>query len=187
MQIDIDEDTYIEITEDHLVISGRTVPVPGGRLDLPPHSRVLIPLNDKTSAALKTLSKRVPPARRTPEYTKDQLRTLCPDLDHLEFDDGWCALMREAVLEFEELCKTEPSLAGGKIVGGKQKYAELVLYTRGVEGKFRPGPLRYFLDKYTEKSRETCEKCGAPGTWRPYSWEEVRCDECHDPSLEERF
>lgn len=187
MQIDIDEDTYIEITEDHLVVSGRTLPDPGERLDLPSHSRVLIPLNDKAFAAVKSLNMLISTVRPTPEYTKDQLRAEFPDLDRLEFDDGWCGLMREAVLEFDKLCETMPSLAGGKIIGGKQKHARLVLYTSGVEGKFRPGSLRSFLDKYTERSQETCEQCGASGTWRPYSWNEVRCDECHDPSLEVRL
>lgn len=84
-------------------------------------------------------------------------------------DEGW----DEILLELDtELAALDP---GYVVYQAKEKWGELRFYAESkvldwkqVDAVVRP---------YEERSRVTCERCGAPGEKRPGGWIKTLCDE----------
>jgi hypothetical protein len=119
----------------------------------------------------------------------DLIKQLCPRLYkhgmYFECGSGWYDIVHDLSIKIERLLEKDAeqySVPEGEEDQHVQMYA--------VQVKEKYGTLRFYMSCETDEisnlirdcerlSEKTCEKCGAPGTYRGVSWVEVRCDECY--------
>ena len=98
-----------------------------------------------------------------------------PGGERFECGDGWYRIVQELSVELEAI-----AIAGGvnrlNVVQIKEKLAALRVYF----GRMAPETAITFVDAAIERSRVTCELCGAPGDLRRYreGWSRTLCERC---------
>lgn len=89
---------------------------------------------------------------------------------------GWRTLLQEL------LGKIEPLVDDNfEIYQVKEKYGELRFYTNKISSD-----VEEIIEDYVERSRHTCEYCGAQGELRLTGWWKTLCDSCNDKRNHER-
>jgi len=81
----------------------------------------------------------------------------------VELDTGWYGLVIELMQELNQLGWNK------QVASIKEKFGELRFYA--------DTPHHEVIDKYTERSKEICEKCGKLGELRIEGWWVTLCDE----------
>lgn len=86
----------------------------------------------------------------------------------MECGDGWFKIIYELCEKLEQY-----NIIASQV---KEKFGGLRFYIRGVETNY--DEIYNIIHKTEEKSFETCETCGKPGTIRTGSWVYVSCGYC---------
>lgn len=123
----------------------------------------------------------------SPEKTKELVDTFpalfvndpqkCISLFGFECGDGWFGLLKECIEKIKVVCESQ----------------QIEIHVAQIKEKW--GTLRFYIDYGTDeifsiineaeqKSEETCEHCGQPGSMRKYAgrFYSIHCDKCFEES-----
>lgn len=101
------------------------------------------------------------------------------DYDYTELDDmpeGWRIAFGEQMCEEinqELLTWSDEARENFRITQIKEKYGSLRFYTN-----YTSENLHKIINKYEDKSRRICIRCGKPARWMTRGWISPWCDEC---------
>lgn len=99
-------------------------------------------------------------------------------------DDGWFDLLYDLSAKIEtkarELGIDPASEDWPHAMGVKEKFGKLRFL---VVAPKSTDAINELISEAEEKSATTCELCGQPGTLRPGSWWQVRCDACQSRKM----
>lgn len=96
------------------------------------------------------------------------------DFTMLDFvPDGWKDLFLEMCEELSSVLKGKENEKTFRFDEIKEKWGELRMYTAGSSQE-----TEVIIDKYAEKSRKTCIRCGAAATRMSKGWICPYCDKC---------
>jgi len=101
-----------------------------------------------------------------------------------ECQDGWFNLLFEALTQIEAIVCTMNMRARQdyRVVQIKEKFGTLRLY---MDGSLHED-IQAIIRTAENKSSQTCERCGAPGTRRGKGWIVTQCDNCEEELAEAR-
>ena len=119
--------------------------------------------------------------RRTEAQQEGRIENLFQAFGY-ECGDGWYELLRglcgEIVSAYEEAGQPVDIV----IDQIKEKFGTLRFYYHFASPKEKPfrRQIKDIVDKWEERSEETCENCGKPGTLRTDRyWIQTLCDDCN--------
>lgn len=114
-----------------------------------------------------------------PQIFEDGSETACITLFGFECGDGWFHLLKDLIYEIRAICEAPGFQSEGiclipAVEQVKEKYGTLRFYmSYTTEAVFEA------IERAEERSKETCEICGEPGTLESVTgWYMVRCPKC---------